>query len=108
MLQELRNAILLRDWRKPTDIAEWFVAVLGSFIALIGIVLAVGGAQLILVGGSWFYLFAGIVLVVAGLALAQRKLLAAWIYAGAFVATALWALWEVGLNGWALVPRRWP
>jgi quinoprotein glucose dehydrogenase len=44
-------------------------------------------------------------LIVAGLAVAQRKLLGAWIYAGAFVGTAFWAFWEVGLNGWALVPR---
>ena len=64
-----------------------------------------GGAKLIGVGGSWYYLFAGLALIVAGLAVAQRKLLGAWIYAGAFVVTALWAFWEVGLNGWALVPR---
>ena len=63
-----------------------------------------GGAKLIGAGGSWYYLFAGLALIVAGLAVAQRKLLGAWIYAGAFVVTALSGL-EVGLNGWALVPR---
>ena len=66
---------------------------------------ALGGAELIAAGGSWYYLFAGLALIVAGLAIAQRKLLGAWIYVGAFVGTALWAFWEVGLNGWALVPR---
>src|SRR5262245_66418340 len=105
MLRELRDIILLRDWRKPTGRAEWFVVVLGGVIALIGIILALGGAQLIAVGGSWYYLFAGLALIVAGLAVAQRKLLGVWIYAGAFVATMLWAFWEVGLNGWPLVPR---
>src|SRR5262249_51255655 len=105
MLRELRNSILLRDWRKPTGRAEWFVVVLGGVIALIGIILALGGAQLIAVGGSWYYLFAGLALIVAGLAVAQRKLLGVWIYGGAFVATMLWAFWEVGLNGWPLVPR---
>ena len=55
-----------------------------------------GGAKLI---------GAGLALIVAGLAVAQRKLLGAWIYVGAFLGTALWAFWEVGLNGWALVPR---
>src|SRR5215475_4216898 len=105
MLRELRNIILLRDWRKPTGRAEWFVVVLGGVIALIGTILALGGAQLVAVGGSWYYLFAGLALIVAGLAVAQRKLLGAWIYAGAFAVTVLWAFWEVGLNGWALVPR---
>src|SRR6476660_2037904 len=105
MLRELQNIILLRDWRKPTGGAEWSVGILGGVIALIGIILALGGAKLISVGGSWYYLIAGLALIVAGLAVAQRKLLGAWIYAGAFVITALWAFWEVGLNGWALVPR---
>ena len=105
MLRELQNIILLRDWRKPTGRAEWSVGILGGVIALIGIILASGGAKLIGAGGSWYYLFAGLALIVAGLAVAQRKLLGAWIYAGAFVVTALWAFWEVGLNGWALVPR---
>ena len=105
MLRELQNIILLRDWRKPTSRAEWSVGILGGVIALIGIILALGGAKLIGAGGSWYYLFAGLALIVAGLAVAQRKLLGAWIYAGAFVVTALWAFWEAGLNGWALVPR---
>ena len=78
---------------------------LGGAIALISIILALGGAKLIGAGGSWYYLFAGLALIVAGLAVAQRKLLGAWIYVGAFLGTALWAFWEVGLNGWALVPR---
>jgi len=105
MLRELRNIILLRDWRKPAGRPEWFVLILGGVIALIGIMLALGGAKLIAVGGSWYYLFAGLALIVAGLAVAQRKLLGVWIYGGAFVATMLWAFWEVGLNGWPLVPR---
>ena len=47
----------------------------------------------------------GLALIVAGLAIGQHKLLGVWIYVIAFVVTALWAFWEVGLNGWALVPR---
>jgi quinoprotein glucose dehydrogenase len=101
MLRELQNIILLQDWRKPTSRAEWSVGA----IALIGIILALGSAKLIGACGSWYYLFAGLALIVAGLAVAQRKLLGAWIYVGAFLGTALWAFWEVGLNGWALVPR---
>ena len=85
MLRELQNIILLQDWRKPTSRAEWSVGILGGAIALIGIILALGGAKLIGAGGSWYYLFAGLALIVAGLAVAQRKLLGAWIYVGAFL-----------------------
>src|SRR6185436_20239807 len=85
MFRELQNIILLRDWRKPTGGAEWSAAILGGVIALIGIILALGGAKLIGAGGSWYYFFAGLALIVAGLAVAQRKLLGAWIYVGAFL-----------------------
>ncbi len=73
MLRELQNIILLRDWRKPTSRAEWSVGIFGGVIALVGIILAFGGAKLIGAGGSWYYLFAGLALIVAGLAVAQRK-----------------------------------
>ena len=75
MLRELQNIILLRDWRKPTSRAEWSVGILGGVIALIGIILALGGVKLISVDGSWYYLFAGLALIVAGLSIGQHKLL---------------------------------
>ncbi len=105
MLHDLQQVLFLRHWRKPSGPVQWAVVFLGAVIALVGVVLTLGGVQLIAVGGSWYYFFAGLALVFAGLALAQRKLIGAWVYIGAFVVTALWAFWEVGLNGWALVPR---
>jgi quinoprotein glucose dehydrogenase len=105
MLRDVQEALLFRHWRNPSGAAQWAVVVLGVLIALIGVVLALGGFQLIAAGGSWFYFLAGLLLIMAGLALAQRKLVGAWIYGGAFLLTALWAFWEAGLNGWALVPR---
>ncbi|HYD73053.1 MAG TPA: membrane-bound PQQ-dependent dehydrogenase, glucose/quinate/shikimate family [Candidatus Binatia bacterium] len=96
---------MLRDWRKPATRADWAVAALGFVIAIVGAILAIGGAILISVGGSWFYFIAGLLLIVSGMALAQRKLIGAWLYFAAFVVTALWAFWEVGLAGWPLVPR---
>src|SRR5262249_519846 len=104
MLRKWRNIILFRDWGKPAGRPEWFVLILGGVIALIGIMLALGGAKLIAVGGSWYYLFAGLALIVAGLAVAQRKLLGVWIYGGAFVATIPLAFLGVGFNWRALVP----
>jgi quinoprotein glucose dehydrogenase len=32
----------------------------------------------------------------------------AWIYLAVFVATVIWAFWQVGTDGWALVPRVTP
>jgi quinoprotein glucose dehydrogenase len=105
MRRELQDILLFRAWRKPSTLAQWAVTLLGAVVLLVGLILTLGGAQLIAVGGSWYYFFAGLLLIVSGLGIAQRRALGAWIYALAFVITMLWAFWEVGLNGWALVPR---
>jgi membrane-bound PQQ-dependent dehydrogenase, glucose/quinate/shikimate family len=89
----------------PHGIAGWAVAALGALLALIGLVLAVGGGWLIGLGGSWYYLLAGIGLVVSGLLLVAGRPVGAWLYIAVFVLTAIWAFWESGLNGWALTPR---
>ena len=85
--------------------AAWAVRALGALFILIGAVLLIGGARLLMLGGSAYYLLAGVGLVASGAMLWRLKTLGAWIYVGVFVATVLWALSEVGLNGWALVPR---
>ncbi len=85
--------------------AGWAVRALAALLVLIGVVLAFGGAWLLSLGGSFYYLLAGLGLVASGVMLFRLKLVGAWIYAAVFALTVLWALWEVGLNGWALVPR---
>lgn len=79
--------------------------ILGGLIALIGIVLAIGGAILIAAGGSPYYLVTGVAMAVAGWLLVRQRLLGVWLYAAIVAVTILWAFCEVGANGWALVPR---
>jgi quinoprotein glucose dehydrogenase len=83
----------------------WPARLLGVMLLLIGLVLAVGGLQLAVLGGSIYYVLAGVGLIVAGVLMARRSITGAWVYLGVFVATLAWALWESGLNGWALIPR---
>ena len=85
--------------------AIWGVMALGVIFALIGLVLAGGGAWLLALGGSPYYLLAGLGLLASGFFLFQRELTGVWIYVAVWVATLIWAFWEVGLNGWALLPR---
>lgn len=92
----------LRDGR---SLGGWLAAGLGVVLALIGLVLTIGGAWLLALGGSPYYLAAGIGLLVAGWLLFRGRLLGAWIYAAVFAATLVWAVAEVGLAGWPLVPR---
>ena len=71
----------------------------------IGVVLTVGGVQLAALGGSWYYLLAGLALIASGFFLVLRDVRGAWLYAATFAGTLIWAFWEKGLDGWALVPR---
>ncbi|MBZ5487301.1 glucose/quinate/shikimate family membrane-bound PQQ-dependent dehydrogenase [Halomonas aquamarina] len=85
--------------------SKWPAIVLGLLLVAAGLALAIGGGKLISLGGSAYYLIAGIAVVVAGILLALRKGAALWLYAAILFATLAWALWEVGLDWWQLVPR---
>ena len=88
-----------------TGAAGWAVRALAIVLVLIGAVLAFGGAWLLSLGGSFYYLLAGLGLIASGVMLFRLRPAGAWIYVAVFALTVLWALWEVGLDGWALVPR---
>ena len=78
---------------------------LALLLTLASLPLIVGGAYLIVLGGSWYYLPAGLALLATAFFLFRRSRLAIWIYAVTFAVTVAWALWESGLNGWAQIPR---
>lgn len=92
-------------WERPRGAAAWAAVALGAVFVLIGVVLLVGGVWLMAVGGSWYYALAGLGLIASGALIAMRRLMGAWVYGGLWLATIAWALWEVGLQGWPLVPR---
>jgi len=79
--------------------------VVGVILVVIGLTLTLGGAWLALLGGSLYYVLAGLALIASGGLMIRRRLLGVWLYGGLFAATLIWALWEAGLNGWALLPR---
>lgn len=89
----------------PRSAGDWAVIALGLIMLLIGIALTGGGGWLISLGGSPYYLLAGLGLVVCGILLMLRRAIAFWLYLVIFLATLVWAFWEVGTDGWALVPR---
>ncbi|WP_386350847.1 glucose/quinate/shikimate family membrane-bound PQQ-dependent dehydrogenase [Xanthomonas campestris] len=74
-------------------------------LAVLGAALAYEGGRLVAVGGSWYYVLAGIALLVAGVLLALGKRAGLWLFGATLAATIVWALWEVGLDGWGLIPR---
>lgn len=96
---------------KPIDTTSrrcWPAVLFGVVLGLIGLALAAGGIRLVTLGGSWYYLLAGIALVVSGVLYAKRNRVAGWLYAAITLLTLVWALWEVGPSFWPLVPRLAP
>lgn len=79
--------------------------ILGILLLLLGLAMIVGGVRLIMLGGSWYYLLAGAGITISGILLAMMRGTALTLYALVLLATTLWALWEVGLDWWQLVPR---
>ncbi|GBR34168.1 PQQ-dependent dehydrogenase 4 [Acetobacter peroxydans] len=71
----------------------------------IGLFLFLGGAELLVLGGSWFYALVGAVLLGTAAAGFRRPQLATQVYAGLLVVATLWALAETGLNIWGLEVR---
>ncbi|NWE85675.1 membrane-bound PQQ-dependent dehydrogenase, glucose/quinate/shikimate family, partial [Pseudomonas edaphica] len=53
---------------------------LGVVIALLGVALAVGGAKLVSLGGSWYFLVGGVAMAVSGMLIARRKPAGAWLF----------------------------
>jgi quinoprotein glucose dehydrogenase len=80
----------------------WVLAVL---LLLIGSALALGGAILLAHDGSLYYLLTGVAVLASGVLLLRERREGAWLYALMLVCTIVWALWEVGFDGWQLMPR---
>jgi len=90
---------------RETDSMGWVGVVSLLFAALTGLYLLAGGAWLLALGGSVYYVVAGIVLLGVAWLLARRRPGALGLYALLLAATAIWSLWEAGPDFWALAPR---
>jgi quinoprotein glucose dehydrogenase len=78
---------------------------LGVVIVLMGLALLALGIRLSQLGGSLYYLIAGIGFTISGVLLVLGRRSALSLYAVLLFASTVWALWEVGLDWWQLVPR---
>ena len=72
---------------------------------IIGFCVLVAGVYLAALGGSWYYIFAGIVFLYTAYLLFKKKSAALVLFAIYLVLTVVWGLWEVGSDFFALAPR---
>lgn len=71
----------------------------------IGLFLAGGGGWLVALGGSAYYLLAGLMCLGSAGLIYRGKASGIWLYGTLIVGTALWSIWDVGLDFWAVFPR---
>lgn len=74
-------------------------------LLLTGLLLALPGAYLALAGGSVYYLAGGIAVLVCAELFRRRSRQSVDLFWVFISITAAWAVWEVGFDGWALMPR---
>jgi quinoprotein glucose dehydrogenase len=74
-------------------------------LLLFGAAMFVGGVWLAMLGGSWFYIIAGVATGITGFLLFSAAPFAFALYGLTLIGTLIWALWESGADWWALAPR---
>ncbi|MGO4700094.1 membrane-bound PQQ-dependent dehydrogenase, glucose/quinate/shikimate family [Dyella sp. 2RAB6] len=83
-------------------VALWLTA---AVFMLLGLALLAGGAWLLRLGGSPYYVLAGAVLIATGWLAWRGSGLALGLHALLLLASLLWAIYEVRFDWWQLVPR---
>ncbi|MBN1086689.1 glucose/quinate/shikimate family membrane-bound PQQ-dependent dehydrogenase [Erwinia aphidicola] len=78
---------------------------LGLILLATGLYFVIGGGKLASLGGSWYFVIAGILIVISAVQFFRRKSSAVLIFALVFIGTLIWAVQDAGLDFWQLVSR---
>ncbi|RYF05183.1 MAG: hypothetical protein EOO78_02130 [Oxalobacteraceae bacterium] len=81
------------------------MAATGSVFVVLGVVLLCGGAYLASLGGSLYYLLAGIGLAATGMLVFRGRRAALGLLSLVLVVTVVWSVIEVRFDWWQLLPR---
>jgi quinoprotein glucose dehydrogenase len=76
-----------------------------AMFAIIGLVLVAGGSWLTWVGGSSYYVLAGSAFIFVAALIYRGSAWTCWAYVILILTTLIWAISEVGLDWWQLMPR---
>lgn len=79
--------------------------IVAILIAASGLVLAAGGAYLASLGGSWYFVLNGVLMLVSGVLLLRGRLAGAWLYGLVFLIALVLTLVESPGRLWGWVPR---
>lgn len=84
-----------------SGVAWGVLRTLAVLLLLLGLAMAVLGARLVALGGSPYFVLAGMAMIAAAtLVLFHRAVAGVALYAGVVALTLAWALWEIHVKGW--------
>ncbi|MGE5150800.1 MAG: membrane-bound PQQ-dependent dehydrogenase, glucose/quinate/shikimate family [Rhodospirillaceae bacterium] len=81
------------------------LGIIAALVALLGLALTAGGTWLAMLGGSLYYILAGVGFLITAALLFLRRAAGLWIYALVVVGTLVWAVAEAGLQWWPMAAR---
>ena len=81
------------------------MGILSTLVALIGALCGLAGGYLATLGGSIYYLVAGVTLIAVAVLLWRGDRRGVTVYWILLAATLAWSVWEVGTDPWGLVAR---
>ncbi|MDR5822514.1 glucose/quinate/shikimate family membrane-bound PQQ-dependent dehydrogenase [Caballeronia sp. LZ043] len=88
--------------RRRLNASGWLTVLL---LALAGLYLAIGGGWLVMIGGTPYYVIAGILMLIVAWCFWRARVLSLWLYVLLLLCTLIWAIAEAGFDFWALAPR---
>jgi quinoprotein glucose dehydrogenase len=81
------------------------ITLIAAVFLVLGVALTLGGGWLLALGGSPYYVVAGLGFISTGVLLLRRRAEALILYALVLGGTLAWSIWEVGFDWWQLAPR---
>ena len=90
--------------RPGKGLGIWSV-LFGLVLAAIGLFFAIGGGKLVSLGGSWYFVIAGVVMLLSAIQFFRRRASAVVLFLAVFIGTLIWSLFDAGLDFWPLVSR---
>ena len=90
---------------RPSKWLSLWCVVLGLMLLATGLFFVIGGGKLVSLGGSWYFVIAGVFTVLSAIQFFRRKSSAVIIFALVFIGSVIWAVQDAGIDFWPLVSR---
>ena len=79
--------------------------VFGILLALLGAAMAIGGVNILNMGGGFYFIVVGVGVACSGALIAMGKLVGAYVYGATLLVVLIWSFIDEGTNLQGLIPR---